>query len=454
MHGKHEVDMTVGSLPVKMIKFAVPFVLMSMLQLTFNAADNLVVGAFAGTYALASVSSSGPITNFVVNLFSGLAVGTNMILTKAIGAGNKKSCEDTVHTTIALGAIVGMVLAILGFLLAPWVVELVNMPKEVAPLAISYLRIYFLGTPGLILYNFSAAILRSMGDTKRPMFYLLFAGILNVVLNLIFVIRFHMSSAGVAIATTISQYVSAVLTMRALAKEDGYCKLYLSKIRLTLHRAALILKLGIPASVQGLMFSISNITIQGCLNTFGADAMAGYGASSTLTGFIYATLSAMQQTALAFTGQNYGAHKLDRIKKIYPISLGYMFLMFAIVAGIMRIFCKPIINMFVPGNEAAMGYAMEMFNILGTLYFICGIMDVNVGMIRGLGKSFVPTIISIVGICGIRLVWICTVFKIVPTLTCLYMTYPVTWIVTGVAQMIYLYRVYKGLVRKQQNFCT
>lgn len=443
MSGKYEINMTEGSIPKKMLRFTIPFVLMNMLQLTFNSADNLVVGAFAGSLALAAVSSSGPIVNLAVNLFSGLSIGTNMILSKSIGADNKKSCEEIVHSSIALSLLLGLFFAITGFSLSGFLTKLIKMPPEVAPYAKTYLRIYFLGMPGLIAYNFGASILRSMGDTKRPLYYLSIAGVVNVLLNLLLVIKFDMNAGGVAIATTTSQYISAFLTLRALVKERGTCQLVLTRIRLIPQKCLIILKLGIPASVQGLMFSISNITIQSCLNGFGANAMAGAGAASTLNGYIFATMSAMCQTALAFTAQNYGAKKYDRIKKIYPVSLAYMFAMFGIVCGIMMILSRQLIGMFVPNNPEAMEYGMISFRLVGILYFICGIMEVNVGMLRGLGRSMIPTIISIAGICGVRLIWIYTAFRAVPTMVCLYMSYPVTWTITSTAQLIYLFIVYK-----------
>ncbi len=447
MQGKHEIDMTTGSLAPKIMKFAIPYMLTGMLQIMFNAADNAVIGAFDGSNALAAVGSTGSITNFAVNLFMGLSVGTNVILSKAIGSSQKKMCEETVHTAMCLSFAIGIVLAFGGFFLARTFLGFLNCPAEVIDLADIYLKIYFMGMPAISAYNFSSSILRSKGDTQRPLIYLTVAGIVNVALNLLLVIVFKLSTAGVAIATTVSQYISAFLTIRALTKEEDVCRLVLRRLRIIPHVAVKLLKIGVPASIQGLMFSISNISIQGSVNTFGANAMAGVGAASSLNNIVWNTISAFGQASLAFTAQNYGAKKFDRIKRVYLWSIVLMAICWAVVTLVIRLNAVSLLKLFLPTNEHAMEYAKTSCLLLTTTYVVAGLMEVSVGMLRGLGFSAVPAVISVFGICGIRLVWLATAFKKFHTFICLYISYPTTWAVTTIALVIYFFFVYKKIIR-------
>ena len=294
-----------------------------------------------------------------------------------------------------------------------------------------------------------ASILRSKGDTKRPLIYLTVAGVLNVLLNLLLVIVFKLSTAGVAIATTISQYLSAYLSIRALTKEEGFCRLEFKKLRIVSHRATLILKIGIPASIQGLMFSISNISIQSSVNTFGADAMAGVGAGANLNSIVWNTISAFGQASLAFTSQNYGAKRLDRIKKVYLWSILLMIACWIVVMVLILTNLELLLKVFLPDNEKALAFSKISSSTLTTTYVIAGLMEITVGMIRGLGYSSVPAVISVFGICGIRFVWLATVFQKWHTFKCLYVSYPTTWAITTVMLLVYFGIVYKKVIKNR-----
>ncbi len=447
MQRKHEIDMTTGSIAPKIMKFTIPFMLSGILQTLFTAADNAVIGAFEGSNELAAVGSTGSITNFVINLFMGLAVGTNVVLARGIGSKQQKTCEETVHTAMLMSIIIGIFLGAVGFFFTDTFLTLLNCPEEVLSLASIYLKIYFLGMPAISAYNFASSILRSKGDTKRPLIYLAVAGVLNVVLNLILVIVFRLSTAGVAIATTVSQILSAYLSIRALTKEDGFCRLELKKLRIVPHRASLILKIGIPASIQGLMFSISNISIQSSVNTFGADAMAGVGAGANLNSIVWNTISAFGHASLAFTGQNYGAKKLDRIKKVYLWSILLMIACWIVVMVLILTNLELLLKVFLPDNEKALAFSKISSSTLTTTYVIAGLMEITVGMIRGLGYSSVPAVISVFGICGIRFVWLATVFQKWHTFKCLYVSYPTTWAITTVMLLVYFAVIYKKVVK-------
>lgn len=447
MQGKHEIDMTTGSIAPKIMKFTIPFMLSGILQTLFNAADNAVIGAFEGSNELAAVGSTGSITNFVINLFMGLAVGTNVVVSRSIGAKQQKTCEETVHTAMLLSLITGIVLGAAGFVFTRTFLTLLNCPGEVMDLAAIYLKVYFVGMPAISVYNFASSILRSKGDTKRPLVYLMIAGVVNIILNLILVIVFKLSTAGVGIATTASQYLSAYLCVRALTKEDGYCRLDLKKLRIVPHRASMILKIGIPASIQGLMFSISNISIQGSVNTFGADAMAGVGAGSNLNSIVWNTISAFGHASLAFTSQNYGAKKFDRIKKVYLWSIVLMIVCWLAVMVLILTNLETLLRVFLPDNEKALAFSKLSATTLTTTYIIAGFMEITVGMIRGLGYSSVPAVISVFGICGIRFVWLATVFQKWHTFLCLYISYPTTWAITTVMLLIYFAVIYKKLIK-------
>ena len=426
----YEIDMCNGPLTGKLLKFAVPLMFSGILQLLFNAADIVVVGRFAGHEALAAVGSTGSLINLLVNVFIGLSIGTNVLVANYMGARHEKAVSETVHTSVLLSLLCGTFLIFFGIILAKPLLTLMGTPDNVLGQAALYMRIYFVGMPATMLYNFGAAILRATGDTQRPLYFLFAAGVINVVLNLIFVICFHMGVAGVATATVISQCVSALLVLRCLIHETGCFKLYLNKFHIHKDKLIQMIRIGLPAGMQGAVFSISNVLIQSSINSFGSIAMAGNTASQNIEGFIYNAMNAIYQTNLSFTSQNYGGRKYKRIGRITltcvgvvtAVGLGMGLATFAAGESLLRIYSS---------DPEVIQFGLKRMAVFGTTYFLCGIMDTMVGSIRGLGSSVIPMCVSIIGVCGLRVLWIFTVFQWSRSLTTLYLSYPVTWVVTG-----------------------
>lgn len=446
---KYEMDMCNGPLFSKLIIFSIPLILSGMLQLLFNAADIIVVGRFAGETALAAVGSTSSLTNLLVNVFMGLSVGANVLVARFYGAGQKKELDEMIHTSIATSIIAGIFLIFAGFFLARPALAFMGTPEDVIDQSVLYMRIYFAGMPVLMLYNFGSAVLRAIGDTKRPLYYLLFAGVINVVLNLIFVISFHMGVAGVALATVISQAISAILVIRCLILNDGMVRLELKKLRIVRDKLFKMIRIGVPAGLQGAMFSISNVLIQSSINTFGSIAMAGNTAALNIEGFIYTAMNAMHQGAVSFTGQNFGAHKFKRIGKITLLCEGMVFIVGLLLSVIVLFFVEPLLSLYSPEAEV-IHYGVIRLQIICATYYLCGMMDVMVGILRGMGYAIAPMIISLTGVCVFRIVWIYTIFKKFRTLEVLYLSYPATWLLTFLIQLIMFLIIYKKL-RKQDN---
>jgi len=446
---KYEMDMCNGPLFSKLIIFSIPLILSGMLQLLFNAADIIVVGRFAGETALAAVGSTSSLTNLLVNVFMGLSVGANVLVARFYGAGQKKELDEMIHTAIATSIIAGIFLIFAGFFLARPALAFMGTPEDVIDQSVLYMRIYFAGMPVLMLYNFGSAVLRAIGDTKRPLYYLLFAGVINVVLNLIFVIYFHMGVAGVALATVISQTISAILVIRCLILNDGMVRLELKKLRIVRDKLFKMIRIGVPAGLQGAMFSISNVLIQSSINTFGSIAMAGNTAALNIEGFIYTAMNAMHQGAVSFTGQNFGAHKFKRIGKIALLCEGMVFVVGLLLSVIVLFFVEPLLSLYSPEAEV-IHYGVIRLQIICATYYLCGMMDVMVGILRGMGYAIAPMIISLTGVCVFRIVWIYTIFKKFRTLEVLYLSYPATWLLTFLVQLIMFLIIYKKL-RKQDN---
>ncbi len=444
---KYEMDMCNGPLLNKLIIFSIPLILSGMLQLLFNAADVIVVGQYAGKEALAAVGSTSSLTNLLINVFIGLSVGANVLVARFYGAGQKKELDEMIHTAIATSLIAGIFLIFVGFFVAKPAFAFMETPEDVIDQSVLYMRIYFAGMPVLMLYNFGSAILRAIGDTKRPLYYLLFAGVINVILNLIFVIYFHMGVAGVALATVISQAISAVLVIRCLILNDGIVCLDLKKLCIVPDKLFKMIRIGVPAGLQGAMFSISNVLIQSSINTFGSVAMAGNTAALNIEGFIYTAMNALHQGAVSFTGQNFGAHKFRRIAKITIICEGMVIAVGILLSVIVLIFVEPLLSLY-SGEAEVIQYGIKRLQIICSTYFLCGMMDVMVGILRGMGYAIAPMIVSLTGVCAFRVVWIYTVFKNFHTLEVLYLSYPVTWTVTFLVQLIMfliIYRKYKGM---------
>ena len=430
LRDKHfELDMLNGPVMPKLLSFAMPLMLSSVLQLTFNAADVIVVGRFEGDTALAAVGAPGALINLLINLFLGLSVGANVVVAQCIGAENYKDTGEAVHTSIALSLVGGVTVGLVGFFLAGFFLSLMNTPAEVLPLATHYMRIYFLGMPANMLYNFGAAILRAIGDTRRPLRYLTVAGVVNVALNLLFVIAFGMGVGGVALATIISQMISAALVVLCLIRTHGPIQLDIRRIRLHADKIWRIAKVGLPAGLQGVVFSISNVLIQSTVNSFGKSAVAGNTTASNLENYVYVAMNSIAQAAITFTGQNVGAGRYERIAKVARASLLAVFGIGAGLGGLLWL-CKATLFHIYTDDEAVMAAAAVRTGIIAPTYFLCGMMDTCVGLLRGMGSSVTPMVVSILGVCVLRILWIVFIFPLAPTLHTLYLSYPVSWIIT------------------------
>lgn len=444
-----EIDMVRGPVLKKMLLFSLPLMLSSILQLLFNAADIIVVGRFAGDNALAAVGSNTSIIGLLTNLFVGLSVGANVTVARFYGAKREKELRDTVHTTIALGIVSGVLLTIVGIAISKPILVLMDMPEEVLPLAVLYLRIYFLGMTGMMVYNFGSAILRAVGDTRRPLYYLAFSGVVNVVLNLFFVIVLDMSVAGVGAATAISQVLSAYLMIRCLTREEGPLKLNLKQLRLHKDKVVAIFRIGVPSGVNGMVFSMTNMLIQASVNSFGAVVVAGSAAASNIENFIYFAMNAFYQATISFTSQNVGAKRVSRIDRVLKRGLLCVMTVGLIMGGLAVFFGETLLGIYSTSDEV-IAAGMERLRIIGMMYFLCGAMDVTTGALRGMGYSLVPMIISLIGVCGIRILWITTIFQQPQfhSVSMLFMTYPVTWTITLTALLVMFFVMRKHLREK------
>lgn len=445
---RYELDMCEGPIFSKIVLFSIPLILTGILQLLYNAVNIIVVGRFVGSTALAAVGSTSSLINLIVNLFIGLSVGAGVVMARNYGAGKHKDANDTVHTSIAISTISGIVLTVFGVLMAKPLLQIMGTPKDVLGHAALYMRIYFLGMPAAMVFNFSSAIMRAVGDTRRPLYFLSISGVVNVVLNLMFVITFHMDVAGVAAATVISQYISMGLILASLMHSDGCIKLQWRKIRFHRDKLLDIVKIGLPAGLQGCVFSISNVLIQSSINSFGTAAVAGNAATSNIEGFVYISMNAIYQTALTFTGQNVGAKKYDRIGRILGLCIISVTVVGAVLGGFCYLFARNLLGIYTQDpNVIAIGITRMAY--LCTPYFLCGIMDVLVGSLRGMGYSMVPMLVSIVGVCGLRITWIFTAFAANHTLETLYISYPISWIITGTAHFICFMFIKKKIFSKE-----
>jgi len=440
---RHEMDMTTGSILPKLLLFAVPLMLSSVLQLLFNAADVVVVGRFEGENALAAVGSNGALINLIVNVFMGLSIGANVIIARHFGGSKYNETVEAVHTTITLSLIGGVFFGVFGFVFARTFLLWMGSPEEVLPLATLYLRIYFLGMPFNMLYNFGAAVLRAVGDTQRPLMYLTLAGVINVVLNVFFVAVLGIGVAGVALATIIAQAISAILVLLCLIRSEGAIHVDLRKLHINVGQVAEIAKIGIPAGLQGMCFSLSNVLIQSTVNSFGNIVMAGNSVSANLEGFHYTAMNAMYQSAITFTSQNVGAHKHRRIRKICVMSVLAVAVIGIVIGAFFYILRMPLISIYSTEPEV-MAAAATRLTLFAATYFICGIMDVLCGALRGLGNTVAPMIVSVLGACAFRIFWIYCILPFNHTLSMLYLSYPVSWIITGgVHALCYLHSLKK-----------
>ena len=436
-NNKYEIDMCNGTIMDKLISFALPLMISGMLQLMFNAVDIIVVGRFTGSQALAAVGSTTALICTFTNLFIGVSLGANVLAARFYASGKTKEMSETVHTAILLALISGIAMGIIGILCARESLVLIATPDDIIGQAALYLRIYFFGMPFFMLYNYGAAILRAVGDTKRPLMYLIAAGTANAVLDLILVIIFKMGVAGVAIGTITSQFISCVLVIRCLCKTNAIYKLYISKLRIKKYYLIQILKVGLPAGIQSTVINFSNVLLQSSVNSFGEIAMAGYTAANNILGFLYVSVNSVTQACMSFTSQNYGVRKFKRMDKVLADCAILSIIVSVVIGGGSYLLGHQILGIYTK-QEDVIQCGMEILSISTIPYFLCGLMDMIPGSMRGVGYSAVPMILSIIGTVGTRLVWIYGVFPEHRSLYVLFMSYPVSWGLTIVMQAICL----------------
>ena len=427
--------LSTSSLVKSTLLFALPLVATGVLQLLFNAADMIVVGNFAGPTCLAAVGATAALINLIISLFQGLSIGVSVSVAYGYGAKDAESVSRTVHTAIPVSIIAGIILTIIGFFGTRTFLELMDTPADVIDLSTKYMQIYFLGVGATMVFNFGAAILRASGDTKHPLIFLVIAGVCNVILNLILVIGFGMDVDGVAIATVASQVISALLVITYLMRVNDCIRFIPSQMRIYPDKLIKILKIGIPSGIQGFLFSFSNVIIQSSINSFGSEVMAGNTAASNIEGFIFIAMNSFHQSTLTFTGQYMGAGRYNKLKRVMLTNLALVFSVgfgMGLIAYILR---YPLLSIYLPGKTAQIGYGVNRMMIITLTYFTCGLMDVLTGSIRGLGNSFVPMVITVLGVCGIRIAWIYTVFAAFPSQHILYISYPISWVVSFFIQL-------------------
>ncbi len=426
MKRSYEIDMCSGPLFGKILRFAVPLILSGVLQLLFNAADIIVVGRFTGSDALAAVGSTSSLINLLVNLFIGVSVGANVMAARYYGSGSEEEMFQTVHTAILTALVGGCFMVFAGILAARPVLELMGTPEDVLPQAVLYMRLYFIGMPAFMAYNFGAAILRAIGDTKRPLYFLSAAGVVNVLFNLLFVVVFHMGVEGVAIATVISQVISAILVLRCLCKSEGSYRLEFRRLHVHKDKLIAMLKIGLPAGFQGMMFNISNVLIQSSVNSFGSLVMAGNTAAGNIEGFVYIALNAIYQTSLSFTSQNMGARQYKRVDQV----LGCCVLIVAVLGtalGVGAWLLGDVLLRIYSSDVRVIAYGITRLSLNSAPYALCGVMDVLAGSLRGMGCSITPMVTSLTGACLFRVIWIFTVFRLEHSRFVLYVSYPISW---------------------------
>ena len=442
-----QMDMLNGPLLKKIMIFALPLAAASLLQQLFNTTDQAVVGRFAGSEALAAVGSNASLITLLLNLFLGMSIGANVLIARMIGEGKRDRIPAAVHTTMMLALICGFLLLVIGNLFARPILFLMGSPENVIDLASLYLRIYFCGMPFFMIYNFGSSILRSVGDTRRPLYCLMFSGVVNVGLNLLFVIVFHMSVAGVALATLIANGISAGLIVWMLMREESEIRLSLRELRIDRSCMKQILRIGVPTGLQGMVFSVSNIVIQSGINSFGSDVMAGFSASSNFDAFAYFIINAFGQATVTFTGQNFGAGKTDRCKKVFRICM-IMGLLLSIALILVILAGRNFFIGLYTTDEQVSFYAMYRLMHAFSFIFLCGTYEISGSTMRGMGYALIPTIITLVGTCAFRLLWMFTIFQTNHTYHMLVLIYPISWVITGAAMLVVYFLLRKRVFKK------
>ncbi|NLF28826.1 MAG: MATE family efflux transporter [Clostridiales bacterium] len=444
---RHEVDMVGGPILSNVLRFSAPLILSAVLQLVFNMTGLVVVGRFESTDAVAAVGATTSMTNLIINLFLGFSVGTSILVAQHYGAGSHIDIKETVHTSVAMSVVLGVVMAVFGVVAARALLVMMGTPEgAVLDGAALYMRVYFLGMPANMLFNFGSSVLRAVGDTKRPLYYLLIAGVVNVLLNFVFIVAFRMGVAGVAVATIIPQYVSAALIVLNLMHAHGSIRLHLEELRIKKDKALEIARVGLPVGLQATVFSISNVLVQSAVNSFGAVAVAGSAAAANLENFVYVSMNSVYSTALSFTAQNFGARRYERIGKVLGVCLATSTVAGATLGALSVAFSAPLLSIFINPEGApeiiagVIAYGQARMRIMCLPYFLCGLMEVLIGVLRGMGDSVRPMVISIAGACVMRILWLFTVFAVFRTPEMLFASYPVSWLVTTVAHsFVYLH---------------
>lgn len=433
----------------KILLFALPLMLSGLFQTLYSAADLMVVGRFEGELSLAAVGSTGSLTNLILGLFMGLAVGSGVCVAHGIGAEDDEDVSKTLHTSVLLASILGVTVAVVGFFLAPRMLMLMGTPDDVLPLASLYIRIIFMGSPASIIYNYASAMLRASGDSKRPLMFLIVSGFINVVLNVLFVAVFRIGVAGVAIGTVVSQVASAVMVLLHMRRVEGPLHLSLRRLAIDKKRLKKILHIGIPSGVQGILFSFSNVIVQSSINSFGSAVVAGSAASNNVERFYYVAYHAFYDSALTFVGQAYGAKRLHYVKRIVVTSVVCVLIIAVLLTAFGLIFAHPLLSLYIPERGDTFDAALIRFNTLIVPYFLCGIMEIMVGALRGMGRSITSAVISLIFACGLRVMWIATIFKKFTTPLCIYTTYPVSWAMTALVGGILVVMTVKREMKKQ-----
>ena len=446
---KYEIDMCNGTLLDKLISFSLPLMLSGILQLMFNAVDIIVVGNFTGSQALAAVGSTTSLINLFINLFIGISLGANVLAARHYAAGRDREMSETVHSSMALALISGIVMVFVGLIFSRGALELMDTPDDVIDQSTLYMRIYFVGMPFFMMYNYGASILRAVGDTKRPLLFLVIAGIVNAGLNMFLVIVFHLGVAGVAIATVVSQMISCVLVLRCLYRTDSSYQLRFSKLKLRWVYIKQICQVGIPAGIQSMVINFSNVLFQSSVNSFGSTAMAGYTAANNIFGFLFASIDAVTQACMSFTSQNYGVGKYKRMTKVLLECIGLSVAVALLLGCSAYIFGNKILWIYTD-DAAVVKAGVQVLRYSTVTYFLCGLMNVFPGALRGMGFSAVPMILSVIGTVGTRILWIYGVFPSHRSLDVLFISYPASWFVTVVFQVICYFIVRKkiGLGKK------
>ena len=450
---KINTSMTEGPLFRGIVLYTIPIILTGILQLLFNAADLVVVGRFCGSVSVGAVGATGAITTLVVSLFTGLSVGSGVTVAHAYGQKDWKTVHRTVHTTLPLAIASGLVLTVIGVLFSKQLLMLMDTPENVLELSSVYMKIYFAGMTFNMIYNFAAAILRAVGDTKSPLIFLTLAGVINVILNLIFVTVFHMNVAGVALATTLSQGVSAFLVVRELMKRTDACRLVLRDMRFYGAQIKKIVFIGLPSGINGAVYAISNVLIQSSVNSFGDIVVSGNAAAGNIEGFVWISINSFMQSALNYTAQNVGAGNFNRVKKTFWTCLASVSAVGIFLGVTVYSLAPHLLSIYITDSAEAIAYGITRMTYICLPYFLCGIMDVTTGALRGMGVSFAPMIISIMGVCGIRIGWIYTIFRVEEfhTLDCLYFSYPISWIITFSVQLAVYLIILKKRTKKAES---